>query len=122
MFSSEHEPLALLVEVTPKLAKKRFRDEIYKAWNYCCGYCEAKATSLDHIVPRFKSGSTTRRNLLPACRRCNTAKGSEEMKIWFAKQHFFTEEKLHIIKQWMTGELIDIVSYQVEFLNSQNAY
>jgi hypothetical protein len=40
MFASEHEPLALLVELTPKLAKKRFRDDIYKAWNHKCGYCE----------------------------------------------------------------------------------
>jgi hypothetical protein len=30
MFCNEHEPLALLVELTPKLAKKRFRQSIYE--------------------------------------------------------------------------------------------
>jgi 5-methylcytosine-specific restriction endonuclease McrA len=80
MFCNEHEPLALLVELTPKLAKKRFRQSIYEAWDYKCGYCGDSASSLDHIIPRFKSGSSNRHNLIPCCRRCNANKGSEDMK------------------------------------------
>jgi len=43
MFKTENEPLALLIELTPRLAKKRFRQSIYEAWNYECGYCGAPA-------------------------------------------------------------------------------
>ena len=117
MFCNEHEPLALLVELTPKLAKKRFRDEIYKAWDHCCGYCGAPATSLDHIVPRFKSGSTTRKNLIPACCKCNTSKASSELEVWFKQQTFFCNEKLNRIKAWMKQEVLDFVGYRIEFLN-----
>jgi len=108
MFSSANEPLALLIELTPKLAKKRFRDDIYKAWDYKCGYCGDEATSLDHIIPRFKSGSSNRNNLMPACRRCNTNKGSSPMEQWFRQQSFFTQEKLDRMQSWANQEAIDL--------------
>ena len=74
MFNNEREPLTLLVELTPRLAKRRYRQAIYDAWDHKCGYCEATATSLDHIIPKFQSGSSYRNNLIPACRSCNADK------------------------------------------------
>ena len=116
MFSDENAPLALLIEVTPKLAKKRFRDDIYKSWDYKCGYCDDVATSLDHIVPRFKSGSSNRNNLIPACRRCNSNKGSTEVETWYRQQDFFTQAKMERISSWMSQDFIDIFSFQLEAL------
>jgi 5-methylcytosine-specific restriction endonuclease McrA len=116
MFSDENAPLALLIEVTPKLAKKRFRDDIYRSWDYKCGYCDDVATSLDHIVPRFKSGSSNRNNLIPACRRCNSNKGSTEVETWYRQQDFFTQAKMERISSWMSQEFIDIFSFQPETL------
>lgn len=110
MFCNQHEPLALLVELTPKLAKKRFRESIYQAWENRCAYCEETATSLDHIVPRFKSGCSSRHNLLPACRRCNTNKASTEMESWYKKQSYFTEERLDKIKNWMELDGFNIIN------------
>lgn len=110
MFCNQHEPLALLVELTPKLAKKRFRESIYQAWDNKCAYCEEAATSLDHIVPRFKSGCSSRHNLLPACRRCNTNKASAEMEAWYKKQAYFTEEKLNRIRNWMELDEFNIIN------------
>ena len=118
MFASEHEPLALLVELTPKLAKKRFRDEIYKAWDHKCAYCEDPATSLDHIVPRFKSGSSKRSNLIPACRRCNSNKASEPVEFWYKQQDFFNQVRMEKIKAWMSQEVVDIFSYHLQTLKS----
>lgn len=111
MFNYEQEPLALLIEVTPKLAKKRYRQSIYEAWDCKCAYCGDCATSLDHIVPRFKSGSSNRYNLLPACRRCNSNKASSEMESWYKQQTYFEEAKLQKIKEWMRPEPVDIHSY-----------
>lgn len=108
MFADEHAPLALLVEITPKLAKKRFREDIYKTWDYKCAYCEEPATSLDHIVPRFKSGSSNRNNLIPACRRCNSNKASTEIETWYSQQEFFTQARMEKIKFWMTQEILDL--------------
>jgi hypothetical protein len=104
MFSCEQEPIALLLELSPKLAKKRYRESIYQAWGYKCGYCGDNATSLDHIIPRFKSGSSNRNNLLPACRSCNANKASSKMEEWFLSQPFFTQEKLDRINAWIDNE------------------
>jgi hypothetical protein len=113
MFNSEQDPLALLIELTPKLAKKRYRQSIYEAWDYRCAYCEDEATSLDHVVPRFRSGSSNRNNLVPACRRCNTSKASSKVQEWYEKQEFFTQAKMDRIDAWVKQEPIDIFVYQV---------
>jgi len=116
MFASAEEPLALLVELTPKLAKKRFREEIYKAWNHECGYCGDTATSLDHIVPRFKSGSSNCHNLLPACRRCNSNKGSDDMEEWYSKQEFFCPERMKSIRSWRNRNVVSLFPDDLEYL------
>lgn len=114
MFSSAHDPLALLIELSPKLAKKRFREHIYEYWDYKCGYCEEIATSLDHVIPRFKSGSSNRNNLVPACRRCNTAKASTKMEEWYTQQEFFTQVRMDRIKSWMNQEVAELFVYSVD--------
>jgi hypothetical protein len=114
MFSSANDPLALLIELTPKLAKKRFREHIYEAWDHKCGYCEELATSLDHVIPRFKSGSSNRNNLVPACRRCNTAKASTKMEDWYQQQEFFTQVRMDRIKSWMNQEVVELFVYSVD--------
>jgi hypothetical protein len=111
MFNCEQEPLALLIELTPKLAKKRYRNSIYEAWDHKCGYCGEAATSLDHIVPRFKSGSSNRYNLVPACRRCNANKASSKMEEWYRQQSFFTEARLSRIHAWMEEDFVHSISY-----------
>ncbi len=110
MFQNEQEPLSLLIEITPKLAKKRYRQSIYEAWNHQCGYCGEKATSLDHIIPRFRSGSSNRNNLIPACRTCNADKGSCNMEEWYTDQNFYSDLRLLKIKNWMK-ESFNILFY-----------
>ena len=111
MFATEREPLVLLVELTPRLAKKRFREEIYKAWDYNCGYCGKPATSLDHIVPKYRSGSSMRHNLLPCCRRCNANKASSPMEEWYRTQDFFEQARLDAILNWTKEDKIELPSY-----------
>ncbi len=39
-----------------------------------CVYCNAPATSLDHVVPRSRGGPHTWENVVSACARCNHVK------------------------------------------------
>ena len=117
MFRTENEPLALLVELRPRLAKKRFREGIYNAWDHKCGYCGDTATSLDHIIPKYKSGCSNWYNLIPACRRCNANKASEDMEAWYTKQAFFCSDKLKKIKQWMNHQVLCLLSNEVESID-----
>jgi 5-methylcytosine-specific restriction endonuclease McrA len=108
MFNNEQDPLALLIELTPKRAKRRFRQAIYDAWDSKCAYCGAPATSLDHIIPRFRSGPSNRNNLIPSCQRCNSNKASLEMEVWYRDQDYFCEKRLALINAWINQEVIDI--------------
>jgi hypothetical protein len=121
MFYCEQEPLSLLIELTPKSAKKRYRQSIYEAWNHKCAYCKADATSLDHIIPRFKSGSNNRNNLVPACRSCNANKASTKMEDWYCQQEFFDQIQFEKIQSWMSYEIIDIFYYGDSELQSEFA-
>lgn len=118
MFNNEHEPLALLIELTPKLAKRRFREAIYQAWDYKCVYCEEEATSLDHIIPRFKSGSSNRSNLAPSCRRCNTGKASSKLEEWYLRQPFFTQARMDKICSWTKHRASDFFICNRESITS----
>lgn len=40
-----------------------------------CQYCSAKATTLDHVVPRCQGGPSTWTNLVACCLPCNQRKG-----------------------------------------------
>ncbi len=43
-----------------------------------CAYClEAKATDMEHVRPLSKGGVHALYNLVPACRSCNTRKGTQ---------------------------------------------
>jgi 5-methylcytosine-specific restriction endonuclease McrA len=39
-----------------------------------CVYCEAPATSLDHVIPRSRGGDHCWENVVSCCRRCNHVK------------------------------------------------
>ncbi|TAJ46431.1 MAG: HNH endonuclease [Herbiconiux sp.] len=50
--------------------------------NQRCGYCNASASTIDHIQPRSRGGKDTWENLVACCLRCNNIKGDrtpEEM-------------------------------------------
>lgn len=44
-----------------------------------CFYCGEPATTRDHVQPRSHGGSNSLDNLVPACARCNSLKGSHRL-------------------------------------------
>lgn len=51
---------------------------ILEEYDHSCCYCEASNVELtmDHVVPLSKGGQHTAGNIVPACRSCNSSKGS----------------------------------------------
>lgn len=57
-------------------------EEIKKRYNCCCAYCgKKKKLEMDHVIPISKGGPTTKENIVPACRNCNSSKGNREKPI-----------------------------------------
>ena len=44
-----------------------------------CAYCDAGASTVDHVVPRARGGRTVWSNCVAACKRCNAKKGSRTL-------------------------------------------
>lgn len=52
------------------------RQNIFKRDGFTCQYCgTTKDLTLDHVIPKAKGGKTTWKNLVTACKRCNSRKG-----------------------------------------------
>lgn len=98
---SERDLLFDLTCLQKRFAKKRFRKQIFEDW-VCCAYCgKENPTTLDHVVPKARGGSTTRKNLIAACGDCNIMKSSEDWYSWFRAQDFWTQEKEERILRWV---------------------
>lgn len=48
-----------------------------------CAYCGGSdCVSADHVIPLFRGGSNFPANIRPACRPCNSSKGTKKLSEW----------------------------------------
>ena len=86
-------------------AKRKFRKSIKYGWGGLCAYCRSnRATTLDHIKPRSRGGSSLRSNLIPACQSCNHSKGSLNWLEWFQRQEFYNSVAEELIDEWISNK------------------
>ena len=91
--------------LSKQVAKRRFRKSIKYGWGGFCAYCRCnRATTLDHLKPKSRGGSSLRSNLIPACRECNHAKGSQPWLVWFQEQTFYNETAKELIEEWISNK------------------
>ena len=91
--------------LSKQVAKRKFRKSIKYGWGGFCAYCRCnRATTLDHLKPKSKGGSSLRSNLIPACRECNHAKGSQPWLVWFQQQSFYNETAKELIEEWISNK------------------
>lgn len=70
--------------MTPQREKEKAKNLRKSRWwqtiisNAKCYYClkplERKEVTMDHVVPLAQGGRSTKGNLVPACKACNTKK------------------------------------------------
>ncbi|MDP6576579.1 MAG: HNH endonuclease [Dehalococcoidales bacterium] len=73
--------LAYLIR-RPYRERKLTRFEVFNRDHYTCQYC-SKATrqlTLDHIIPRYRGGQHTWKNVVSACVPCNRRKAGRTTK------------------------------------------
>ena len=86
-------------------AKRKFRRSIKYGWGGLCAYCRSnRATTLDHVKPKSRGGSSLRSNLIPCCHDCNHSKGSQSWLVWFKEQVFFNETAKELIEEWISNK------------------
>lgn len=58
----------------------KLRSFVFSRSNGECVYCGAKATEVDHIIPRANRGTNSVYNLVASCRACNKKKSNLSLK------------------------------------------
>lgn len=69
------------------LAGYETREYLLEKWGRQCAYCGVKDVPLqiEHIHPRAKGGSNSISNLTLSCEKCNTKKGTKDIKEFLKK-------------------------------------
>lgn len=62
------------------LYQNQLRSFIFSRSNGKCVYCGAKATEIDHVIPRSSGGTNSTYNLVASCRACNQMKSNLSLK------------------------------------------
>ena len=106
MINCEQDLLVNLIELSPRNARRKFRQSIFESWEWKCAYCDkdldAKSATIDHIVPKFKGGHNVKSNMICSCSKCNRSKGSVLLEDWYNPSNsHYSEERLGKIKHWI---------------------
>lgn len=69
------------------LAGYETKEYLLEKWNRECAYCGVKDVpfQVEHIHPRAKGGSNSITNLTLSCEKCNTIKGTKDIKDFLKK-------------------------------------
>ena len=105
MFHRPDDLLANLIVLSPKIARKKFRESIFEEWGWQCAYCSKQLNendaTIDHIIPKHKGGHSTRNNLACCCSACNRGKASNHWLEWYQLQKHYSEQRVSKIKEWL---------------------
>jgi len=106
-----------LEAMSGKEAKRLWRQSIRDAWDNKCAYCgsppiDIKSLTLDHVRPKSKGGEDRTSNCVPACKRCNHSKGSEEWTQWYRRQEFYSATSELRIKNWLQTGIVQSCIYE----------
>jgi 5-methylcytosine-specific restriction endonuclease McrA len=75
-----------------------------EVFNNQCAYCGSDYNlTMDHVVPIIEGGTNTFRNIVPACKSCNSQKNSTDVVQWYTAQSFYSKDKLKRILNFVTG-------------------
>ena len=121
MIQCENDLLLNLIALTPKNARREFRQQIFKDWNWQCAYCSKQlnenTATIDHIVPKYKGGHNVRSNMCCCCSQCNRDKASTLIEDWYTEKNInYCEKRFVRLKSWMEQKF-----YPLQFLPADKA-
>ncbi|EFH80691.1 RNA-guided endonuclease IscB [Ktedonobacter racemifer] len=88
MQAMEHPDIAGIEYQQGTLAGYEVREYLLEKWKRTCAYCgkENIPLQIEHIQARAKLGTNRISNLCLACEPCNKAKGTQDIRVFLAKQ------------------------------------
>jgi 5-methylcytosine-specific restriction endonuclease McrA len=79
-----------------------------------CSYCGSQDDlTLDHMIPRLKSGPHSADNLVRACRSCNSSKQARDLLDWMAAKREFPS--LTVLSRYLKIAIAHCVQHDVMY-------
>lgn len=81
---SSHAAYKRRAQTAPGLSQRK-RERLLARWKAAgrrCSYCPRLADTVDHVLPLVRGGTNWEGNLAPACRSCNSARGTRLLVEW----------------------------------------
>ena len=102
-----------IVEFSSTPAERRKR-------NPTCVYCSADGSDTDHLIPRLRGGPEDADNHVPACRSCNSSKGSKDVFTWAESKGFFPLEigKRYTRLEWLWSSRMGLLDARLDELRA----
>ena len=77
-------------------------EEIKVSFKDKCCYCGRKSLlAQDHFVPLIKDGEYTHNNIVPACKSCNSSKGTKVFTEWYPTFNLYSKEREQKILKYL---------------------
>ena len=127
MYHCEQDLLTQLIVLSPKNARREFRQRIFEEWNWKCAYCDKHLTestaTIDHIVPKYSGGHNTKSNMCCCCSTCNKDKATTPLGEWYVSSYIhYSETRLDKIKSWMEHNSLKLLSTDKTTPNIDNEF
>jgi hypothetical protein len=85
-----------------------------------CSYCGSRDDlTLDHMIPRMKSGPHSADNLVVACRSCNSSKHARDLLEWMAAKQEFPS--LTVLSRYLKIAIAHCVQHDVMYMPLEQA-
>lgn len=91
-----HNARAIRVDQVGDLTVRQWR-LLVSAFRGKCAYCQkaCPVPCLEHVVPVYRGGGTTVKNVVPSCRSCNSGKRIKTPKEWLSPEVFQSFQGRH---------------------------
>lgn len=97
-----------IMEVLPSTLTSVQWDDCKVYFGSKCAYCGINEdVTMDHFIPISDMGGTTKENIVPACRSCNSSKSNRKFSKWYPERPFYDEKRESKVLKWTGLKLIE---------------
>ena len=93
--------------------KKATRTGVLRRDDYTCAYCGEYGTTIDHVLPKSRGGSSNWDNLVTACFKCNNVK-DDNTPSEAGMELLFTPREPEMTQEMLQHELNILLSITVD--------